>query len=215
MSRLMESTLSWLYGIRLDKKITIVSDLYHTPIRTLSWSVSPLTLPIPLITSRRRYDWLPISHQLAATIRQLLTRAQTVDLWSPPFLQRSPYHSRWLQEGFAPRPQNHWRATQNQPNSGYRRSGKDTSNAECFIWRLCDGASEYLSLRAYANSNINRLNGLPTRLVLTSLLSVQQRPMRVSVRFSNTLPVLHSWPRRRRRRSALFCKATIIDLLFL
>lgn len=56
MSRSMESTLSWLYGIRLDKKITIVSDLYHTQIRMLSWSVSPLTLPIPLITFRRRYD---------------------------------------------------------------------------------------------------------------------------------------------------------------
>lgn len=70
-------------------------------------------------------------------------------------------------------------------------------------------------LRTQANTYTHRPQRLLTRSVLTSLLSVRQRPTRVSVRSSNTLPVLHSWPRRRRRRSALFCKATIIDFLFL
>ena len=54
MSRSMESTLSSLYGIQLDRRTMTVSDPSATPTHTSFLSVSPSTPQIPLITSRRR-----------------------------------------------------------------------------------------------------------------------------------------------------------------
>ena len=56
----------------------------------------------------------------------------------------------------------------------------------------CKTENEIEQWKNHANNSVNRLNVLLIRLVLTSLLSVQQRPMRVSVRCLNTPLVLHS-----------------------
>jgi hypothetical protein len=39
------------------------------------------------------------------------------------FLQWPPYHPRWLQEGFALRPEDHRRATQDKSKARYSRAG--------------------------------------------------------------------------------------------
>ena len=80
MSRSMESMLSSLYGIQLDRRTTTVSDPSATQTPTSFSSVLPLTLQIPLITSRRRYafsssclictpprGWLSLSNKGLAT----------------------------------------------------------------------------------------------------------------------------------------------------